>query len=138
MIYSSLHGSSEKCLYVLTWFMIIFSCATFAFCQATGNVEIRGKILDPQLKPVADARVSVISGRDTTACRFDPDASFVCQVFPDKSFTIEIMARGFAIYKSNQYTVKDWPRDAEFRLAVAEIRDRVIVTAARTATRIGD
>src|SRR5947199_9966423 len=105
MIYSSLQEFSAKSLYVLSGFMIIFSCATFSFCQAPRSVEIRGRVLDPQLKPVADARVFVISGRDTTACRFDPDASFVCKVFPDKSFTLEITAPGFAIYKSKQYTV---------------------------------
>src|SRR5437763_14552668 len=117
MIYSSLQGPLAKGWYVLAGFLIIFSSDTFSFCQAVRSVEIRGTVLDQMAKPVATPKVVFISGLRNTACLSGPDGSFVCQVSPDKNFTLEITASVFALYECSSYTVRDWPRDAEFRLA---------------------
>lgn len=130
---------SVKTIYVFAGILIVFLCAKQARLQVVSETEIHGKVLDQRSMPVANAGITVVSASgQKTSCTSGREGNFVCRIVLNTGFRLEIDAPGFGKLHLDFSSMDELPADGEFTLFPAQIRDEVVVTAARTGMRIGD
>ena len=100
---------------------------------------MRGNIYDPSGLPVSTANVKIIfaSGKESL-CSQDNEGGFVCEVTFNENFTLVIRAQGFSILQQNYELPQDFSEIKKFTLLPASINEKVVVTANRTETRVGE
>lgn len=109
------------------------------FSQTVGQDILRGKVVDADGLPVGETNVKLVlfSGQ-TLDCRTESEGNFLCEGNLNEKFTLLIEAQGFSILRQVYEKVQDFPPNNVFTLAPAALREEVIVTANRTATRLGE
>lgn len=122
----------------LVFILILFACSPI-FSQESNKKIFRGKTSDAAGLPVENAEVKIVSksGR-TSLCQSEPEGKFACEVAFDEDFTLEIRAQGFSILRRDFGKLQDFAEELPFTLAVADLREAVVITANRTETRLGE
>lgn len=142
---SSIHrrhiGILASCA-ISTWFSrgtllslaLIISTAP-AFSQST---RVDGVVRDPSGAAVAGAGVSLHMGADVTGIASDSEGKFLFEDVPRKKGSLVVTAAGFASVTREVDATSGLPLHLEIVLPFATRQDRVVVTATRVASRLGD
>ena len=119
--------------------LIFLSCIHQAFPQAESSRVLRGSVFDSNGLPIAAAEIKVVfaSGKESV-CPNDNQGGFACEVTLNESFTLMIQAQGFSILQQKYASPQDFSENKIFTLAPASLSEKVIVTANRTETRLGE
>jgi outer membrane receptor protein involved in Fe transport len=124
---------------ILTVIILILCSFWQVFLQETGQKVLRGKAVDADGLPIENAEIVIVStsGR-IFPCRSESEGNFVCESGFDEKFTLVIEAQNFSILRQTFENLQDFPADSVFELKPGELREQVVVTAARTETRLGE
>ncbi|MBD0327336.1 MAG: carboxypeptidase regulatory-like domain-containing protein [Pyrinomonadaceae bacterium] len=121
-------------------FADVLGCQALALIESSQQgVRIDGIVQDELEAPISGAQVSLIVGTSVVAqTTTREDGKFIFNAVAANEGTLVIQASGFAEVK------RKWSRDKEeggglrIVLSPAPFAEQVIVTAARTETRLGD
>ena len=118
--------------------LILFGCLQ-AFSQENTQKVLRGKVFDANGLPIEKAEVKIVSksGREFP-CQTETAGNFVCESGLENNFTLVIEAQDFSILRQNYAVWQDFPQNSVFNLSPAALREEVVITANRTATRLGE
>ncbi len=109
------------------------------FSQTENNRLLRGNVVDSSGLPVVTAEVKIVfaSGKESV-CPYDNQSGFTCEAALNESFTLVIQAQGFSILQQKYNLPQDFSENENFTLSPASLSEKVVVTAARTETRLGE
>ena len=139
MLCSFFHKKKRLLFSGIIGVLMFVSC----FYQVSSQVEnsriLRGNVYDSSGLPIAAAEVKIVfaSGRELV-CSKDKQGGFACEATLNESFALIIQAQGFSILQQKYDTPQDFSEVRSFTLLPASVSERVIVTAARTETRLGE
>ena len=120
---------------IINFFLLFLFSQTF-FAQ---TFDFRGKIIDSKGSPISGANIAIdsLSG-EISRCESDEKGEFVCNLSSEGTYRLEIRADGFSILRQNVEKSQAKFDKQVFTLAPETLRERVIVSANRIETRIGE
>ncbi len=131
----------SKCLifFGLSGILFFFSGFFQVFSQTETPPVLRFEIKNQNDETISDAAAKIISasGKETVCLKNDRN-EFVCEVFLNENFTLEIRAEGFSILRQKFVLPQDFAEKKRFTLLPEGVKEKVVVTANRTETRIGE
>ena len=116
----------------------IFLCFCQVFPQISQSKVLRGTVLDTNGLPVEGAKIEIASNSEKTSCKTDYQGKFSCEIKFEENFLLTVQAEGFSTIQQSIESSQDFPEDLSLTLSPAPLTERVIVTANRTETRIGE
>ncbi len=131
--------TSRLFFFGLKGILILFFGFYQVFSQSEISPVLRFEIQDQNGEAISAAAAKIISasGKETF-CSKDIRDEFVCKVFLNENFTLEIQAEGFSILRQNFVLPQDFAEKKRFTLLPASVNEEVVVTANRTETRLGE
>ena len=108
------------------------SLAIFLSFFAARAAELRGVVLDPQNRPVPNARITLVprSGGLSAATSSGRDGAYRFDSIAAGAYLIQAAAPGFATSVSNEITLsRDSSEQKDVALALASIGEQIFVTA---------
>ncbi|MEZ5429171.1 MAG: TonB-dependent receptor [Pyrinomonadaceae bacterium] len=124
----------------LSVLIVFLFCFCRVFPQDEGSVRIlRGRVIDQNAAPVDRAEVSAISesGR-IHRCQNKDDGEFACELKFTGDVLLTVQAEGFSILRQTVDKTQDFGSPLTLTLSPAPLAEEVVVTANRTATRLGE
>ncbi len=103
--------------------------------QSQGTAILRGKVVDAKEQAVAGASVRVEPGGK---CTSDDDGAFACEVPDSGRALLFVKADGFRTEEREITLPADTADEVLVRLEILPLREEVVVSAAGSATTIGD
>ncbi len=139
MFTSSFHGKFRPFFLYVIGILLFLCCFYQVFSQTEKNRILHGNIYDSSGLPVSSAEVKIVfaSGKESV-CLQDNQGGFACEVTLNENFTLTIQAQGFSILQQNYKFSQDFSENKNFTLSPAPINEKVVVTANRTETRLGE
>ncbi len=118
--------------------LFAFVVATLAFTASARAEDLRGRVTDPQGRPVANAEVLVLKGaRVVLTARTTADGRFGPLALPPGEYALVVSAPGL---RSEPRRITITPSaaalDVDVRLALAAVRESVVVSAAQVETAL--
>lgn len=120
---------------VITFILLCF-CQVFP--QTLESEILRGTVLDTNGLPIEGANIEIASNSEKTSCKTDYQGKFSCGINFEENFLLTVQAEGFSILQQTFENVQDFYDKTVLTLSPASLSERVIVTANRTETRIGE
>jgi len=119
--------------------ILILFCFIQAFSQAAVQGVLRGKVIDAIGLPIERTSVKIVSDSGKTSiCQTEREGNFVCEANFNGGFTLTIEAQDFAVLRQTFDELQDFPQADTFTLALADLREEVVVTANRAETRLSE
>ena len=128
--------------------MMLLAAASGVRAQSGRTVRVEGKVLDSSGAAVAGARVelrccksysaTVLTGADGHFAFADIPEQYISTAGAAVEGTVSVTAAGFARAEKNWTASDGSPVQLEFQLAVSSSAQRVVVSAARAPTELGD
>ena len=139
MLCSFFNKPSRLIFFGLSGILILFSGFYQAFSQSETTSVLRFEIQDQNGQTISEASAKIIfvSGKETV-CSKDIRDEFICEVFLNENFTLEIQAEGFSILRQKFVLLQDFDEKKRFTLLPESVNEEVVVTANRTETRLGE
>lgn len=124
--------------FFLTVVLVLFVSLEF-FSQEKPLKVLRGKVADADGLPIEKAEVKIFSkSGQISLCQSESAGNFVCESGFENNFTLVIEAQNFSILRQTFDNLQDFPPNNVFTLKPAALRGEVVITANRTATRLGE
>jgi len=116
----------------------LLALVTLAGPLLAQSVRVDGVVRDPSDAPVVGARVTLQIGADRTETPSDSEGKFSFPAVPPKKGTLLVSAPGFAPVTRDFDATGGQPLHFEIVLPFATKEERIVVTATRIASRLGD
>ena len=103
------------------------------WAQASSTATVRGRVLDPQSRPLAGAAVTVTSGTTglSREAASDTGGQYVLADLPPGEYVLVVAAPGFAAQRFEAVTLNvGQVLDLDATLGVAGVKEAVVVDAA--------
>lgn len=137
-IRARLHALSSLAWYVTACVLLLALLSTNSSAQAPSTLAT-GVVRDAAGDPVPNAEVSFMRDeRVFTRTTTDSEGRFRLHVYSATGLTLVVSARGFAEFKRWFFGPLSNTQDLDVVLILAPISERVVVTATRTETRVGE
>jgi len=106
-------------------------CASAAPAGASVFGDVRGVVLDPQARPIAQAKVELRASGSSFAKDVESDAGggFVLRAVPLGEYVLSVAAQGFSTAERQVTVVSDSVPLLQIRLAIAPIAETTVVVA---------
>jgi outer membrane receptor protein involved in Fe transport len=114
---------------------LALACPQFARAQGT---SLEGVVQDSTGAAIPDAQVELRTKSYSAQTATDPSGKFAFDRIPDTSGTITVTAKGFQQINQQWTATSGVPAHVAVVLKPLAVNQQVIVTAARTATRLSD
>ena len=117
-----------------TKLLVFFYVSAMAVAIAGEAPSVRGSVKDPQGRPVATASVSLFSrgSNSAIATTSDPQGAYRFEQVAPGDYLLRAEAPGFAVFLEERLHV-DAPLTRDISLALAGVREQVVVTASGTS-----
>ncbi len=104
-----------------------------------GQGILRGKIVDAVGLPIEKAQIKVRSNSGKfSSCQTDNEGKFACEINFNEGFSLTVEAKDFSILRQTFRKLQDFSQDETLSLSPASIQEKVVVSANRTETRLGE
>ncbi len=125
-----------KKLFVI--FLVLF-CFYHIFPQEITSRVLRGKVINSLGSPIENAEIKIISDSGKSFfCQNKTVGEFTCEMNFEGNFLLTVRAEGFSILRQNFDNVQDFTKEYVLTLSPESLNEKVVVTANRTETRIGE
>ncbi len=118
--------------------IFILLCFCQVFPQISQSKVLRGIVSDTNGLPVEGAKIEIASNLKKTFCKTDYQGKFSCEIKFEENFLLTVQAEGFSTIQQSIDNSQDFSKEVNLTLSPAPLSERVIVTANRTETRIGE
>ena len=132
------HRSGSKLsvvVFALTW--IVYTLASVPVARAQG-LRVAGTVRDTSGSVVQGAEVELRGKSHSATASTDASGSFIFDNVTDMSGTIVVRAKGFQEVQRSWAASSGVPLQVDISLSPSEVKQQVLVTAARTPTPLGE
>ncbi len=107
--------------------------------QSAETTVLRGKINNQIDLPVENVTIKIYpeAGKQSR-CQTDKEGNFECEISFNEGFTLVAEAENFLSLRQNFAKLQDYSQNFVFTILTAPVSERVVVTANRTETRLGE